>query len=115
MPEIPAPRKRRQEDQEFEASLCYIESSRTASHESLSHTKQPRNNRNKRQRSMYRWNGRHKVSLGRSASACPEPMVKCKLMPQLDARVSAGIHESQDATAVQQEQKECRINDRRYI
>lgn len=44
---ILAPRKQRQEDQEFEASLSYTRNSRTAGHESLSQSKQPKNNRNK--------------------------------------------------------------------
>lgn len=50
---------------------------------------------------MCKWNGRHEVSPDRPARACPEPMVKCKL----DARVSAGIHETQDAPAVQKEEE----------
>jgi hypothetical protein len=79
MPEIPTPRKWRQEDQEFEASLSYT-GRRPASHESLSQSKQPRKNRHKRQRQMCTWKGRHKVNLGRLARACLEPMVKCKLM-----------------------------------
>lgn len=101
MPITSAARKWRQEDQEFEASLSYRESSRTACRESLTQSKQSRNNSNK---DKDKRKGRHKLSRAdgqeSSSSTCGE----------MAAGAPADTHRATTHPQCKRKEGECRLH-----